>query len=144
VLATDDGRALYKIEYADQICLTITDHGGAAREEGGAASEACRMSAAVDSGAALPSYWYSGCKLGDGQKPGEDQPVCGRLSLYGVVPDDVESVSARLPDGRSIDAQVTSGAYLLDIAGGTDPVGFTLNRGDGSAQRSIPLSEPAQ
>jgi hypothetical protein len=139
VLATNDGRALYMMEYEDQICLTITDHAGAAGEDGGAAGEACFTSVAVNSGAALPSYWYSGCNGEEGQ-----QPVCSRLSLYGVVPDGVESVSARLPDGRSIDTRVTSGAYLLDIAGATDPVAITLNRADGSAQRSIELSEPAQ
>ncbi len=143
VLATNDGRALYMMDYEDQICVSITDFGGAAGQDGGTAGEACRTSVAVNSGTALPSYWYSGCQLEDGQKPGEGQPVCSRLSLYGVAPDGVESVSARLPDGRSISTPVTSGAYLLDIAGATDPVAITLNRADGSAQRSIQLSEPA-
>jgi hypothetical protein len=126
---TTGATTVYLVPSNQGVCALTT----ASTHEGSGVS--CATSDDVDTGMLGPSYLYVGCEKSDAEK----DPECRALELFGLAPDGITRVVARLADGSALSAGVTNNAYLISTDAAAKPASLTFQGSGSAAGRMVPL-----
>jgi hypothetical protein len=124
-LSVDDHRSVYVVPTSDGVCAALTNGTGAGVH--------CVGDGQLAVGVQKPSSLYSGCEVEDES----GVPRCKSVALYGLVPDGIEKVLAKLSDGSVVTGTVGGNAYVIDSAASNEPVSVTYQDDSGTRQTVV-------